>query len=345
MQFNGESNNLDLYSEAREWCGIENGDGGATADTSSWPLKRFTRDCNIALDDLHAIIIRADGTWKYDDSNNSASELLDTSKTVSAARSVTIPVTWLKISRVRITITSTGQKIVLRPGDRRTWSTSQLNGDTGTPTEYVVIGNYLYLDASCTGTLEVQYQKGASYFAYTDTTKVPGFASPFHPLVAWISALAYCERNDLDSRAAKLRNKIGRPPAEGDSGAGAKRELAEFYATRQIDDRPTARPQREDYGESALGDSFGGGNPNILLAGIVLFAITTLFSVITLPVEFDASARALKWLESSHNTKGDEHTKAKDALKWAALTYVVAALASIAMLVQYILIYQSRSRD
>ena len=90
---------------------------------------------------------------------------------------------------------------------------------------------------------------------------------------------------------------------------------------------------------------FGGGNPTILLAGIILFAITTLFTVITLPVEFDASARALKWLDTARITTGPEHEKAKDALKWAALTYVVAALASIAMLVQYILIYQGRSRD
>ena len=90
---------------------------------------------------------------------------------------------------------------------------------------------------------------------------------------------------------------------------------------------------------------FGGGNPNILLAGIILFAITTLFTVITLPVEFDASARALKWLDTARITTQTEHAKAKDALKWAALTYVVAALASIAMLVQYILIYQGRSRD
>ncbi len=90
---------------------------------------------------------------------------------------------------------------------------------------------------------------------------------------------------------------------------------------------------------------FGGGNPTVLLVGIGLFAITTLFSVITLPVEFDASARALKWLDNARITTDTEHTKAKDALKWAALTYVVAALASIAMLVQYILIYQSRSRD
>lgn len=90
---------------------------------------------------------------------------------------------------------------------------------------------------------------------------------------------------------------------------------------------------------------FGGGNATVLLIGIILFAVTTLFTIITLPVEFDASNRALAWLETSGITRADEHTKAKDALKWAALTYVVAALASIATLVQYILIYQGRSRD
>lgn len=91
--------------------------------------------------------------------------------------------------------------------------------------------------------------------------------------------------------------------------------------------------------------SFGGGNQTILLIGIILFAASTLFSVITLPVEFDASARALNWLKTSHLSAPAEYEKSKDALKWAALTYVVAALASIAMLVQYILIYQGRSRD
>lgn len=88
--------------------------------------------------------------------------------------------------------------------------------------------------------------------------------------------------------------------------------------------------------------SFGGGNSTVLLVGIILFAVSTLFSVVTLPVEFDASARALKWLNTSHITLPAEHEKAKDALKWAALTYVVAALASITMLIQYILIYQNR---
>lgn len=86
----------------------------------------------------------------------------------------------------------------------------------------------------------------------------------------------------------------------------------------------------------------GGGNSTVLLIGIILFATSTLFSVITLPVEFDASNRALKWLDSAQITLPQEHEKAKDALKWAALTYVVAALASIAMLVQYIMIYNDR---
>jgi Zn-dependent membrane protease YugP len=90
---------------------------------------------------------------------------------------------------------------------------------------------------------------------------------------------------------------------------------------------------------------FGGGNSTILLIGIILYAVTTLFTIITLPVEFDASARALNWLSAANITNPDEKEKAKDALKWAAMTYVVAALASIAMLVQYLLIYQSRSRD
>ncbi|WP_205511729.1 zinc metallopeptidase [Longitalea arenae] len=79
--------------------------------------------------------------------------------------------------------------------------------------------------------------------------------------------------------------------------------------------------------------------PALLLIGIILFGLTTLFSVITLPVELDASRRALAWLNRTNITNGREYPQAKDALKWAALTYVVAALASIATLVQYIFIF------
>jgi hypothetical protein len=82
--------------------------------------------------------------------------------------------------------------------------------------------------------------------------------------------------------------------------------------------------------------------PGLLLGGIVLFAATTLFSIVTLPVEFDASKRALAWLGNAGVTIGNETPQAKDALKWAAMTYVVAAVASIVTLIQYIFIYLGR---
>ncbi|MBR5891132.1 MAG: zinc metallopeptidase, partial [Bacteroidaceae bacterium] len=84
--------------------------------------------------------------------------------------------------------------------------------------------------------------------------------------------------------------------------------------------------------------------PQILLGGIVLFASTTLFSFVTLPVEIDASRRALAWLTSAGVTNIRNHSQATDALRSAAYTYVVAALSSLATLVYYILIY-TRSRD
>ena len=82
--------------------------------------------------------------------------------------------------------------------------------------------------------------------------------------------------------------------------------------------------------------------PQLLLAGICLFAVTTLFSFITLPVEIDASRRALAWLSNAGITNSYNHNQAKDALKSAAYTYVVAALSSLATLIYYISIYMGR---
>ncbi|MEI7503257.1 MAG: zinc metallopeptidase [Paludibacter sp.] len=84
--------------------------------------------------------------------------------------------------------------------------------------------------------------------------------------------------------------------------------------------------------------------PQLLLAGIALFAMTTLFSFVTLPVEIDASRRALVWLNGAGITNYETHDQAKDALKTAAYTYVVAALGSLATLVYYIMIFMGGSR-
>ena len=79
--------------------------------------------------------------------------------------------------------------------------------------------------------------------------------------------------------------------------------------------------------------------PTLLLAGIILFAVTTLFSFITLPVEIDASKRALVWLNTHNITSPDTHPYAESALRSAAYTYVVAALTSLATLLYYLMIY------
>jgi len=82
--------------------------------------------------------------------------------------------------------------------------------------------------------------------------------------------------------------------------------------------------------------------PMLLLAGIVMFAFTTLFAFVTLPVEFDATNRAKAWLRDSNLTTIEEHDGVSDALSAAAKTYVVAALASLATLVYYVMIYLNK---
>ncbi|QNF32585.1 zinc metallopeptidase [Adhaeribacter swui] len=79
-----------------------------------------------------------------------------------------------------------------------------------------------------------------------------------------------------------------------------------------------------------------------LAIGVALFALTTLFSFITLPVEFDASRRALAWMDRRGVVTTQEHAMAKDSLKWAALTYVVAALGSLATLLYYVSLLMGR---
>jgi Zn-dependent membrane protease YugP len=82
--------------------------------------------------------------------------------------------------------------------------------------------------------------------------------------------------------------------------------------------------------------------PTLMLIGIILFATTTLFSFITLPVEINASKRAVAWLSRAGITNSTTYPMATDALNWAAYTYVVAALGSLATLVYYIMLFLGR---
>jgi hypothetical protein len=87
------------------------------------------------------------------------------------------------------------------------------------------------------------------------------------------------------------------------------------------------------------------GNTTVLQIGVVLFALATLFSFVTLPVEFDASNRALAWIKTNNIVTPSEYNMSKDALWWAAMTYVVAALGMLAQLLYYLNLLGGRRDD
>lgn len=259
MQLSGETNNLDLYSEARDWCNIP------TSDTTTLPLAVFVRSANFGLDRVISLILRSDGKWQFDDNNNS-DELLDvTESLVANTQKYSIALTWLKIKKVRIKDRN-GKWVTLTPVDRRQLTDAQLTEDAGDPKRYDKLGKYLYLhttpDYASANGLEVQYQRGASYFTYNATATIPGFDSDFHILIALYGARDYCEKNGLDKRAAVIRAKIGSPPVDGKAGFGLENELMERYSSRDTDQKVGLRSRREDYGQFGNYGQFRGSSNN-----------------------------------------------------------------------------------
>jgi Zn-dependent membrane protease YugP len=99
------------------------------------------------------------------------------------------------------------------------------------------------------------------------------------------------------------------------------------------------------FGAGYLMYNKGTGGDYLIMTLVVLNAVVTLFALVTLPVEFDASARALRWIESTRVASRDELAMSKDALKWAALTYVVSALGAVANLAYYVMLMMGRNDD
>lgn len=240
-QISGQTNNLDLYSDARKWCGIP------TSDTTTYPLAEFVRDANFGLDRVISLIMRADGKWQFDDTNQTDA-ILSVADLVANQQDYAISIAFLKIKKLRIK-DSSGNLITLKPIDRRQLTDQQLRKDAGDPKFYDKLGNSLYLHpkpsyASTEG-LEIQFQRGASYFVYDDTTKAPGFATQFHRLISLYGAFDYCSSNDMESKAIKIQNKINLMEAE----------LIEFYANRDEDQKIGLRVAKEDYGQLTGGIS------------------------------------------------------------------------------------------
>ena len=240
MQFQSETNGLDLYSDCLYWCGI------ASTDTTSYPIKDFTRNANFAVDKVTSLIMRSDGRWKWDDSNN-VDLPIATIPLVANQQDYPIAVTHLKIKKIRIK-DSAGNWVSLTPVDRNELTDSQLTATAGDPKRYDKIGNSIFLypapSYSSVAGFEVQFQRAGNYFDYTDNTKEPGFASQFHRLISLYPASDYCSVNGLNTRLAIIANEITKLTLE----------LVEYYSSRSDDKRTSMSLSKDDFGESALSD-------------------------------------------------------------------------------------------
>jgi hypothetical protein len=235
MQFNSEANGDDIVSDIDYWAGT---------DVTSYPLAAKARNSNRALDRIVQLIFRADGTWQWDDDNQTDLPIA-TTDLVAGQRDYTLAVSHLKVERVRIK-DAAGNWITLTAIDRRALPDTDLNASNGTPTQYDKIGSsflpYPAPSYGSTAGFEVQFQRGASYFVPTDTTKSPGFASHLHRLIPLYAARDYCLKNDMTKRVSVITNEI----------KTLEMELVEHYSSRFKDQKVTITPEREDYGGSTL---------------------------------------------------------------------------------------------
>ena len=256
MRFSGDvATYLTIVDDARYWSGT---------NSVSYPISDLTRNANLGLDKVSILILKADARWQWDDLNNSDLPI-GTTSLVSGRSDYGIAAAHLRVLRVRIR-DAQGNFITLNPTDRRNLSDSRLTESDGTPREYDKLANSLVLHPATnynyTAGLEVQVQRGADPFISTDTTKEPGFASPFHRLVSLLAALDYCEVNGLEVRAKRIRGRIGINDF-GQVVGGLAQELIDFYSSRDRDEKQGLRLAKTDYGQRSLaGFRRYGNNPD-----------------------------------------------------------------------------------
>ncbi len=207
-------------------------------DAVSYPTADITRNANRALADATALIVSADGRWQWDDVNHTTDPVA-TTNIVSGQQSYVFDPDQIKVNRVEVA-DADGNWSLLQPIDTADVfdvSLTDFMSGGGVPKFYDKIGASTYLypapDYSYTAGLKVYYQRGASEFTTADTTKTPGFATPFHRYVSLCAALDYAAASGNPS-AARLRD-------ERDAVAQAMRD---FYSERSPDDRPRLSARR-----------------------------------------------------------------------------------------------------
>jgi len=212
---------------------------------TTYPVKQKTRSINRYYDRVVSLILQADGRFEYDD-NNQTDLPIGTTALVANQQDYSISgATFLKILRVEVK-DSNGNWTQLKQislQDKKGTAMTEYKKTAGTPKEYDLLGQSTFLypkpNYSLAAALKIYYQRDVSHFVSTDTTKVPGFAAPFHSILSFGAALDYAIANNLTSRISLFREEI------------AKLEMAiiNFYGNRDKDSKLRMTVLSENFGQ------------------------------------------------------------------------------------------------
>ena len=221
---------------------------GKSNITSDYATADKTRNVNRHFDDVVSLILQSDGNWKWDDTNNT-DQNIGTINLVNAQQEYElIGSTYLTIDLIKVK-DANGKYQVLQPVNHDLSTAQHLThleeGNAGMPRFYDKLGDYIYLYpkpssslTTLTDGLKVYFQRGASYFLSTDTTKVPGFAAPYHRILSVGAALDYALANGMNAKINILTPMLER----------LKQGLVDHYASRDGDMKPSMSLRRENYG-------------------------------------------------------------------------------------------------
>jgi len=221
------------------------------SDSTEYPIAQKTRNINRWFDRVVSLILQADSKWQWDDANHSdlpigTLSLVASQQTYSISGNELLKLLKVECSDSNGTFNPLIQ-IDIR--EMKGIAMSELLKTAGTPQSFDIINNtftlypkpnYSYADG-----LKIYYQRIADYFAVADTTKVPGFAEPFHRILSYGPALDFCIAKNMNGRIALLRDEIAKLEAG----------IIAHYSSRNKDVKPKMTLRKEDYGvKDDLGD-------------------------------------------------------------------------------------------
>ena len=226
---------------------------GSSTATSPYPIADKVRNVNRRFDEITSLLLESDGKWKWDDTNN-ASQPATTINLVDGTTASAIPdTTYLTINRVEVK-NSNGDYQLLLPIHEKDIQEglTEFMETAGMPLYYEKVGGFLNLYpkpsasyVTLTAGLKVYYQRSPSYFVAADTTKVPGFAAPFHRLLSIGAAIDYAIVHQ-PAKVVKLQEEYDK----------LQNRLVTFYSNRSGDEKVSFRLKQEDYGQGSESDSF-----------------------------------------------------------------------------------------